>query len=158
MSTLGEGTRAVHGPPPPPVLQQPLVPPVHRTATFVFDSARHCADVFAGHEAGWSYSRTDNPTAQGFADAVAALEGVGVSTAVAGQPFSSGMAAIATTLLALTQAGSHVVAPREVYGGTWSLLTHQLARFGVATTFVDGTDLAAVRAALRPATAVLWVR
>ena len=156
MTTPGEGTRAVHGPPPSPVRQQPLVPPVHRTATFVFASARQCAEVFAGREPGWSYSRTDNPTALGFADAVAALEGVGVATAVAGQPFSSGMAAIATTLMALTQAGSHVVAPREVYGGTWALLTRQLARFGVATTFVDGTDPAAVRAALRPTTAVLW--
>ena len=156
MTEYGEGTRAVHGPLPAPVQQRPLCPPVFRTATFVFDSAQECADVFAGREPGWSYSRTDNPTSQGFADAVAALEGVGVVRPVAGQPFASGMAAIATTLLALTGAGSHVVAPREVYGGTWALLTRQLARFGVETSFVDGTDLAAVRAALRPTTAVLW--
>jgi cystathionine beta-lyase/cystathionine gamma-synthase len=150
----GDATRAVHGPAPREVQQPPLVPPVYRSATFVFDSAQQTADVFAGREEGWSYSRTDNPTAQAFADAVALLED---PTEVAvGQPFASGMAAICSTLLALCDAGSHVVAPREVYGGTWSLLTRQLARFGVETTFVDGTDVDAVRAALRPETAVLW--
>jgi cystathionine gamma-synthase/O-acetylhomoserine (thiol)-lyase len=127
---------------------------VYRTTTFVFDSAEQTADVFAGRAQGWSYSRTDNPTAQAFADAVAALEDpTGIAV---GQPFASGMAAISSTLVALCSAGAHVVAPQEVYGGTWTLLTRQLARFGVSTTFVDGTDLAAVRAALRPETAVLW--
>jgi cystathionine beta-lyase/cystathionine gamma-synthase len=150
----GIATRAVHGPEAREVLQRPLTPPVYRTATFVFDSAQQSADVFAGREHGWSYSRTDNPTAQGFADAVAALEDpTGVAV---GQPFASGMAAISSTLMALCSAGSHVVAPREVYGGTWGLLTRQLSRFGVDTSFVDATDLEAVRAALRPDTAVLW--
>lgn len=148
----GEGTRAVHGPAPREVAQLPLTPPVHRTATFVFDSAQEMADVFAGRTPGWSYSRTDNPTAQLFADQVAALE----HPDAVGQPFASGMAAISTVLLTLCGSGSHVVAPQQVYGGTWSLLTRQLSRFGVETTFVDMTDLGAVRAALRPETAVLW--
>jgi O-acetylhomoserine/O-acetylserine sulfhydrylase-like pyridoxal-dependent enzyme len=127
---------------------------VHRSTVWRFDSAQHAADVFSGETDGWSYSRTDNPTAQAFADAVAALEDhTGIAT---GQPFASGSAATATTLMALCRSGSHVVAPREVYGGTWSLLTGVLSRFGVETTFVDSTDLAAVRAALRPETALLW--
>lgn len=150
----GEGTRAVHGPPPREVRQTPLVPPVHRATTFVFGSAREMADVFAGREHGWSYSRTDNPTAQAFADAVAALEDLG-GTATA-QPFASGSAATSTVLMALCRSGSHVVAPHEVYGGTWSLLTRLLSRFGVETTFVDGTDLGAVGAAVRPETALVW--
>jgi cystathionine beta-lyase/cystathionine gamma-synthase len=150
----GTATRAVQGPEPREVAQTPLVAPVYRTATFVFDSAQQTADVFAGRQPGWSYSRTDNPTAQAFADAVADLEDpTGVAVA---QPFASGMAAISATLVALCSAGSHVIAPREVYGGTWTLLTRQLARFGVETSFVDTTDLDAVRAALRPETAVLW--
>ncbi len=66
------------------------------------------------------------------------------------------MAAISCTLLALTQAGSRVVAPQQVYGGTYALLTAQLARFGVTTEFVDTGDLAAVRAALATPAAVLW--
>lgn len=148
----GEGTRAVHGPAARPVQQVPLTPPVHRTATFVFDSAHEMEEVFAGRTPGWSYSRTDNPTAQAFADQVAALE----HPDAVGQPFASGMAAISSVLLALCRAGSHVVAPQEVYGGTWSLLTRQLARYGVETTFVDSTDLGAVRDALRAETAVLW--
>jgi len=136
------------------VTQQPVAPPLYRTTTFQFDSGRHTADVFAGRADGWSYSRTDNPTAAAFADAVAALEDrTGAAT---GQPFASGSAATATTLMALCSAGSHVVAPQEVYGGTWSILTRQLARFGVQTDFVDMTDPEAVRAAIRPATAVVW--
>jgi cystathionine gamma-synthase/O-acetylhomoserine (thiol)-lyase len=151
---LGEGTRAVHGPERRAVRQQPLSPPVYRTSTFVLDSAQQTADVFAGKETGWTYSRTDNPTSQAFADAVAYLEDP--SGVAVGQPFGSGMGAITCTLLALCSEGSHVVAPQEVYGGTWALLTRQLARFGIETTFVDGTDLQAVRAALRPETTVLW--
>ena len=58
--------------------------------------------------------------------------------------------------MALCSSGSHVVAPQEVYGGTWALLTNQLARFGVTTSFVDMTDPAAVQLALRPETAVVW--
>jgi cystathionine gamma-synthase/O-acetylhomoserine (thiol)-lyase len=150
----GEGTRAVHGPPLRAVTQVPLVPPVHRATTFVFDSAQQMADVFAGREQGWSYSRTDNPTAMAFADAVAALEDLtGTATA---QPFASGSAATSTVLMALCGSGSHVVAPREVYGGTWSVLTRLLGRFGVETTFVDATDLEAVRSAVRPETALVW--
>lgn len=154
--TAGEHTRAVHTPAVPVPQQVPLGLPVYRTATFAFSSAQECADVFAGAAPGWSYSRTDNPSAAGFAQAVAALEGVAVDGEVAGQPFSSGMAAITATVLALASAGSHLVVPREVYGGTHALLTNVLARFGVTTTYVDGTDAEAVRAALRPETALVW--
>ncbi len=150
----GDATRAVHGPPTRQVAQTPLTPPIYRTSTFVFASAEDMEEVFAGRVQGWTYSRTDNPTAQAFADAVAALEDP--SGGALGQPFASGMAAISSTLMALCSQGSHVIAPQEVYGGTWTLLNRQLARFGVTTSFVDTTDLAAVRAALRPETAVLW--
>jgi cystathionine beta-lyase/cystathionine gamma-synthase len=146
----GEHTRAVHHPSLPQVRQRPLAPPVHRTSTFAFDSAQEMADVFAGAP-GWSYSRTDNPSAAGFAAAVADLEG-----AEAGEALSSGTAAVTAVLLALTRAGSHVVAPREVYGGTWALLVSQLSRFGVATSFVDQSDPEEVRAAVRPDTALVW--
>jgi cystathionine gamma-synthase/O-acetylhomoserine (thiol)-lyase len=150
----GEGTRAVHGPAPRPVEQPTLAPPVHRSTTFAFESGQHTADVFAGRAEGWSYSRTDNPTATSFADAVAALEDL--TGRATGQAFASGSAATATVLMALCSSGSHVVVPQEVYGGTWSFLTRQLSRFGVETSFVDATDLSAVRAAIRPSTALLW--
>jgi cystathionine beta-lyase/cystathionine gamma-synthase len=150
----GEGTRAVHPPASREVAQSPSAVPVHRSTTWSFDSAQHTADVFAGRRPGWSYSRTDNPTASAFADAVAALEDhQGVAT---GQPFASGSAAAASTLMALCSSGSHVLAPQEVYGGTWAILTRQLSRFGVTTSFIDTTDPDAVREAIRPETTVVW--
>lgn len=154
--TPGEHTRAVHTPTPPVPEQAPLGLPVYRTAAWSFGSAGEYSDLLNGHRAGYAYSRIDNPTADAFAQGVAALEGVNIDAEVVGQPFASGMAAISTTLMTLTGAGTHVVASREVYGGTYSLLATVLARFGVETTFVDTADLAAVRAAIRSQTAVLW--
>ena len=153
---LGEHTRAVHPPVPPAVEQTPMALPLHRTAAFSFDSSQEYSDLLHGTVPGYSYSRVDNPTSDAFAQAVAALEGAGLDREVVGQPFASGMAAISTVLTSLTSAGAHVVAPREVYGGTYALLTGVLQRFGVTTSFVDGTDLEAVRAAIRPETAVVW--
>ena len=154
--TRGEHTRAVHGPTPPVPEQRPMGLPVYRTAAWSFETADEYRDLLDGSRAGYAYSRTDNPTADAFAQGVAALEGVHVDGEVVGQPFASGMAAIATTLMALTGAGRHVICPREVYGGTYGLLDDLLSRFGVTTTFVDTTDLDAVRAAFRPETSVLW--
>lgn len=154
--TPGEHTRAVHTPVPPVPEQEPLGLPVYRTAAWAFETAAEYRDVLDGSRPGYAYSRMDNPTADAFAQGVAALEGAHVDGDVHGQPFASGMAAISTTLMALTRAGAHVVSPREVYGGTYGLLAHLLARFGVTTTFVDSTDLDAVRSALRPETTVLW--
>ena len=152
----GEHTRAVHPPERPPLQQRPLGLPVHRTAAFAFDSAQEYADLLSGAQTGYSYSRVDNPTCDAFAVAVAALEGAHLDEEVVGQPFASGMAAISTVLVALTRAGAHVVAPREVYGGTYALLTTVLDRFGVSTSFVDGTDPEAVRAAVRDETALVY--
>jgi cystathionine gamma-synthase/O-acetylhomoserine (thiol)-lyase len=153
---FGEHTRAVHGPELPPFTQRPLGLPVIRSATFAFPSAQEYADVLAGSADGYCYSRVDNPTSDAFAQAVAALEAVGVDGEVIGQPFASGMAAISAVLMAFSSAGSHVVVPRQVYGGTYGLLTQVLARFGVQASFVDGADLTAVRAAIRPNTTLVW--
>lgn len=152
----GEQTRAVHTPRPLPVQQQPMGLPVYRTAAFAFPTSEEYAETLAGVRPGYSYSRVDNPTSEAFANALAALEGDGVAGEVVGQPFASGMAAISAALMSLTSAGAHVVAPAEIYGGTYSLLTSVLSRFGVSTTFVDCTDPAAVAAAIRPETTVVY--
>jgi O-acetylhomoserine/O-acetylserine sulfhydrylase-like pyridoxal-dependent enzyme len=152
----GEGTRAAHTPRPAPPAQEPLGLPAYRTSAFRFDTAQDYADVLSDRSPGYSYSRVDNPTADAFALGVAALEAHGVDHPVAAQPFASGMAAISTTLLTLCSAGSHVVAPAAVYGGTYGVLRHVLERFGVSATFVDGTDVEAVRGAIRDNTAVVW--
>lgn len=152
----GEYTRAAHAPSSGTPTQRPESPPIYRTAAFSFTTAQEYADLLDGQLSGYSYSRIDNPTAQGFAEALAALEGHGSAGPVVAQPFASGMAAISTVLLALTGTGRHVVAPREIYGGTYGLLTGLLARCGVRTTFVDGTDPAAVAAAVEQQTSVVW--
>jgi O-acetylhomoserine/O-acetylserine sulfhydrylase-like pyridoxal-dependent enzyme len=152
----GEGTRAVHTPRPDPPSEPPLGLPTYRTSAFRFETAQDYADVLGDRRPGYSYSRIDNPTADAFALGVAALESRGAGRSVAAQPFASGMAAISTVLLALCAAGKHVVAPAAVYGGTYGVLRHVLERFGVSATFVDGTDVDAVRAALRPETALVW--
>jgi cystathionine gamma-synthase/O-acetylhomoserine (thiol)-lyase len=152
----GEGTRAVHGPPVEPPAQRPLGLPAYRSSAFVFDSSQDYADVLGDATPGYSYSRIDNPTADAFALAHAALEAHGLDRPVGVQPFASGMAAISTVLLALCRAGGHVVAPAAVYGGTYGVLQAVMSRFGVTTSFVDMTDLAAVDAALRTETALVW--
>ena len=146
----------MHAPRPAPPPQQPLGLPTYRTSAFAFDTAQDYADVLGDRAPGYSYSRIDNPTADALALGVAALEAHGFDTPVGAQPFASGMAASSTILLALCSAGSHVVAPAAVYGGTYGVLRHVLERFGVSATFVDGTDADAVRAALRPETALVW--
>jgi cystathionine beta-lyase/cystathionine gamma-synthase len=151
----GEHTRAVHLPPAPQPGQRALGQAVWRSSAYAFGDSAEYADVLGGDRAGYAYARVANPGADGFAAAVAALEGgaraePGASDPVVGEAFTSGMAAITASLLALTEAGAHVVAPTEVYGGTYGLLTGLLARFGVETTFVDTTDPAAVAAAVRP--------
>lgn len=154
-STPGEHTRAVHTPP-PPASTAPVALPVHRSTTWAFETAQQYADSLGDVQSEYVYSRIDNPTADAFAQAVAALEGVAVKGETAGQPFASGMAAISTVLMAMTGSGAHVVASRELYGGTFSLLTEVLPRFGVTATLVDLTNIEAVRAAMRPETTVLW--
>ena len=152
----GEGTRAVHTPRPGPPAQPSVGLPTYRSSTFEFETAQDYADVLGDRKPGYTYSRIDNPTADAFALGVAALESRGVDHPVAAQPFASGMAAISTVLLTLCRTGSHVVAPAAVYGGTYGALQNVLARFGVTTTFVDATDVDAIRAAIRDDTALVW--
>lgn len=136
----------------PQVDQEPTAVPIYQTATFRAADTSELADVLGDRRPGYAYSRIDNPTADALAAAVAELEG-----AEAGLAFGSGMAAVAATLLAFLGAGDHVVAARALYGSTQTLLTGQLARLGVGTTFVDPTDHAAVRAAFTDRTRLLYV-
>ncbi|MFE6305344.1 trans-sulfuration enzyme family protein [Nocardiopsis changdeensis] len=152
----GEHTRAVSPPPAAVPAERPMRMPVHRATTYAFDTSQDYADVLSGAQQGYSYARIDSPTVDAFAEAVAALEGAGLPDRVRGQAFASGMGALSTVFMALTEAGSHVVAARSIYGNTYSLLDRLLRRFGVRTDFVDITDLDAVREAVRPGTAVLF--
>jgi cystathionine beta-lyase/cystathionine gamma-synthase len=152
---LGQHTRAVHWPTMPAFEQQPLALPVHRSSTFAFETSQDFADVLADAAPGYSYGRIDSPTADGLAAAVAALEAPGRND-ISGQAFASGMAAITAALLANASAGSHLVIPQAVYGGTFALVAGVLARFGVEYDSVDLASVASVRAALRESTTVIW--
>jgi O-succinylhomoserine sulfhydrylase len=122
------------------------------TSSYVFDSAAHAASRFDGSESGNVYSRYTNPTVRTFEERIAALEGGEMAVAT-----SSGMAAILSTCMALLKAGDHVVCSRSVFGTTTTVFTKYLAKFGVETTFVALTDLAAWEQALQPNTRLLFL-
>ncbi|MEV7964681.1 aminotransferase class I/II-fold pyridoxal phosphate-dependent enzyme [Sphaerisporangium sp. NPDC088356] len=153
---LGENSRAVHLPPATVPRQLPIGLPVWRSAAWSFDSSAEYADVLGDRVPGFAYSRIDNPTVAAFASGIASLEGAAAPEDVAGQAFSSGMAAVSAVLMTFLRAGSHVVAPAPVYGGTYSLLSNVLSRFGVSVDFVDYSDLRRVHATVRSSTKIVY--
>lgn len=126
--------------------------PIYATTSYVFRNAQHAADRFGLADAGNIYGRLTNSTQAVFEERIAALEGGVAALAVA-----SGAAAITYTLQALAQAGDHVVAQKTIYGGTYNLLAHTLAQFGVSTTFVDAHNLAEVEAAIQDNTKLVYL-
>ena len=126
--------------------------PIYATTSYVFHNAQHAADRFGLRDAGNIYGRLTNSTQDVFEKRIAALEGGVAALAVA-----SGAAAITYTIQALAQQGDHIVSQKTVYGGTYNLLAHTLAQFGVGTTFVDAHDLAEVENAIRPNTKAIYL-
>ena len=126
--------------------------PIYATTSYVFHNAQHAADRFGLRDAGNIYGRLTNSTQDVFEKRIAALEGGVAALAVA-----SGAAAITYTIQALAQQGDHIVSQKTVYGGTYNLLAHTLAQFGVSTTFVDAHDLAEVENAIRPNTKAIYL-
>ena len=118
---------------------------LYLTSSYVFDSAAQAAARFRGEQPGNIYARFTNPTVTMFEQRLAALEGAERCVATA-----SGMAAILATIMGLLSAGDHIVASRALFGSTVQLLSNILTRFGVTTTFVSPTDIAAWHAAVRP--------
>jgi len=126
--------------------------PIYQTSTFAFRNAEHGAALFGGADDGYIYTRLGNPTIRALEECVGELENGqrGIAT-------SSGMGAVSVVYLALLGQGAHVVSTAAVYGPSRLLLEKQLSRFGVTATFVDTTDLASVRRAMRPETKLLYV-
>jgi cystathionine gamma-lyase/cystathionine beta-lyase/cystathionine gamma-lyase/homocysteine desulfhydrase len=141
--TRGFATRAIHAGQQPDPSTGAVTVPIYATSTYVHDEL--------GRHKGYEYARVQNPTRAALETNVAALEG-----GVSGHAFASGMSAIAT-LMTLVKTGEHVVFSRNVYGGTYRFMTQVLSRYGVASSWVDSTALANVRAALRPATRMVYV-
>ena len=118
--TKNSGTRAV---------------PIYQTSSYVFNNADHAANLFGLAEAGFIYTRLNNPTNDVLEQRLATLEG-GIGAVVT----ASGASAISTTLLTLLRTGDHIVASNSLYGGTYNLLSVTLPRLGITTTFVDPSN------------------
>ncbi|MBO5544568.1 MAG: methionine gamma-lyase [Oscillospiraceae bacterium] len=129
-----------------------LTPPIYQTSTFEFASVEQGGKRFAGQEPGFIYSRLSNPTVNVAEEKVAALEGGEAALGTA-----AGMGAISAALWTSVVAGDEIVASDTLYGCTFSLMNHGMAKFGVKTTFVDFACLDAVKAALNEHTKVVYL-
>ena len=126
--------------------------PVFQSTSFAYETAEQLESVFAGREAGFVYSRINNPTLDRFERRITSLEDGLVSVSCA-----SGMAAISTTALALAGAGDEIVSGNSIFGGTYSLFAHTLVRYGITTRFVETTDVDAYRDAVNERTRIIFV-
>ncbi|MFD4635891.1 trans-sulfuration enzyme family protein [Lentzea sp. NPDC058436] len=136
----------------PPGEALPLVPALHQATVHGYPDLASLHRVLDGEQHGHAYYRFGHYNGQVLEQAVADLEGADGAVASA-----SGMAAISSTVLALAEAGDHVVADRNAYGGTRSLLGVDLPRLGITTTLVDAADLAEVGRAVTPRTRLVLV-
>ena len=121
--------------------------PIYQSTSYVFDDSDQAANLFALTEAGYIYTRLNNPTNDVLEQRLAALEG-----GVAAVATASGTAAIATTFMTLLKSGDHIVASNSLYGGTYNMLSNTLPRFGITTTFVDPDDSENFAKAVEPNT------
>ena len=136
---------------PDPVTDARAVP-IYQTSSYVFRNSDHAAARFGLTDAGNIYGRLTNPTEDVFERRIAALEGGVAALAVA-----SGAAAVTYTIENLAQNGDHIVAAKNIYGGTYNLLEHTLPSYGVKTTFVDPFDFEEVKNAIQDNTKALYI-
>lgn len=142
-AAAGFDTRVIHAGQPPEPNTGAIMTPIFQTSTYVQRSP--------GEHTGYEYSRTQNPTRHALEDCIAALEG-----ATHGVAFGSGCAAT-TTIMHTLRAGDHVISGDDIYGGTYRLFTRVFAEMGLEYTFVDMSDAAALEAAFRPETKLVWL-
>lgn len=150
-SKLGFNSRMVHG----GEFDNPLgsaTVPIYQTSTFIFENADHGAKCFSGEDDGYIYTRIGNPTIHALETLVADLEGgaEGIAT-------SSGMAAVNTLYMALLSKGDHMISSEAVYGPSRVVMEQHWARFGVESTYVNTADIAAIKAAFKPNTKMLFI-
>ena len=136
---------------PDPVTDSRAVP-IYQTSSYVFRNSEHAAARFGLADAGNIYGRLTNPTEDVFEKRIAALEGGVAALAVA-----SGAAAITYAIEAIAQAGDHVVAAKNIYGGTYNFLEHTIKQFGVSTTFVDPENFEEIDAAIQDNTKLVFI-
>ena len=126
--------------------------PIYQTSSYVFHNSQHAADRFALKDAGNIYGRLTNPTEDVFERRIAALEGGTAALAVA-----SGAAAVTYAIENIALAGDHIVAAKNIYGGTYNLLAHTLVDYGITATFVDPLDVSNFEKAIQENTKALYI-
>ena len=126
--------------------------PIYLTSSYVFHNSEHAADRFGLRDAGNIYGRLTNPTQGTFEERIASLEG-----GVAALAVSSGAAALTYAIQGVAHAGDHIVAAKNIYGGTYNLLKHTLPAYGIETTFVDPFDYDAIEAAIQDNTKAIEI-
>ena len=136
---------------PDPVTDSRAVP-IYQTSSFVFKNCDHAAARFGLEDAGNIYGRLTNPTQEIFEKRIAALEGGVAALAVA-----SGAAAVYYSIANITSNGDHVVAAKNIYGGTYNLLEHTLPEYGIETTFVDPFDFGEIENAIKDNTKLVFI-
>ncbi len=136
---------------PDPVTDARAVP-IYQTSSYVFRNSEHAAARFSLADAGNIYGRLTNPTEDVFEQRIAALEG-GVAALAA----ASGAAAISYTIQNLAHAGDHIVAAKNIYGGTYNLLAHTLPEYGIKATFVDPFNYEEIEAAIQENTKAIHI-
>jgi O-acetylhomoserine (thiol)-lyase len=151
MSKRGFTTTILHSDRSKPIEHGSLHKPIHTSVAFGYADARDLARVFQGDLAGYSYGRQGTPTTMALEDKVTAME-----EGIASVTFSTGMAAIASTVLALLRAGDHLVSSTYLFGNTNSLFG-TFEQMGVTVSFVDATESVHVEAAIRPETRMVFV-
>ena len=141
--TPGFSTRAIHSGQKPDPTTGAVVVPIYQTSTFAQDAV--------GKHRGYEYARTGNPTRAALEQCIAALEG-----GRHGLAFASGMAA-ESTVMQLLKPGDHTIAMDDLYGGTYRIFRRVLEPMGLTFSFVDGSDLKAVEAAMTDRTRLVWI-
>jgi methionine-gamma-lyase len=148
----GRNSKAIHAGFDPAEHKGAVSVPIYQSSTFAFPSAEEGASRFAGTTPGPIYTRLGNPTIQALEECVAQLEGGCGAVATA-----TGMAAVSTVLLSRLRAGDHIVGTNPLYGPSRGLIDKYLSRFGVVATWVPASEPAALAAAVRPETRLLYV-
>ena len=151
-SKLHIETLAIHaGQETPDPVSDARAVPIYQTTSYVFHNSAHAADRFGLRDPGNIYGRLTNSTQDVFEQRIAAIEG-----GVAALAVSSGAAAVTYALQNVAQAGDHIIAADNLYGGSFNLITHTLASQGISNTILNVNDLEALEAAIRPNTKVIY--
>ncbi len=128
------------------------VTPIYQTSTFSFKNAQHGADLFAGKEKGYIYTRIGNPTINVLENKLAELE-----NGYRGIALASGMAAVSTVYMSVLQQGDHMISTSAVYGPSRGVMETHFAKFGVEYSYIDTSDLDLIEKSIKPNTKLLYL-